>query len=72
MNSVRQLPNTGSWSDRYRTMLDIAVWCGGMIVRPKPHQLQLRVDGVTAYPGDWIKADGNGFEVIPSRAGADL
>ena len=68
---ARQVPNSGSWIERYRATLELAAWCNGLVVRDK-HRLRIRVDGEVALPGDWIRADGNGFEVVASRAEADL
>ena len=72
MPEVRQIPTDGSWLERYRATLRVAVWCGGRLYRPKPHLLAIHVDGMSAFPGDWIREDGNGFEVVPARAEADL
>ncbi|WNM74467.1 hypothetical protein SEA_BEARBQ_65 [Gordonia phage BearBQ] len=72
MTTVEKLPDQGSWLERYRETLRISVWCGGRLYRPKPHLLAIHVDGMSAFPGDWIREDGNGFEVIASRAEADL
>ncbi|WVX88613.1 hypothetical protein SEA_CHEESETOUCH_69 [Gordonia phage CheeseTouch] len=71
MTTVEKLPDQGSWLERYRETLRISVWCGGQIERVR-HRLTMRVDGQVAYPGDWIREEGNGFEVIASRAEADL
>ena len=71
MTDVQHIPTEGSWLERYRATLRVAVWCGGQIERDK-HRLRIRVDGEVAHPGDWIRADGNGFEVVASRAEADL
>ncbi|USH45565.1 methyltransferase [Gordonia phage Phabuloso] len=70
-HEARQIPAAGTWLERYRATLDIAAWCGGLLVRDK-HRMHIRVNGENAFPADWIREDGNGFEVIASRAEADL
>ncbi|AKJ72065.1 hypothetical protein BOX05_gp50 [Gordonia phage GAL1] len=72
MADVQHIPTDGSWLERYRATLRIALWCGGLLYRPQPHTLAIKVEGQTAHPGDWIRQDGNGFEVVASRAEADL
>ena len=73
MSTVVHVPprESGSFAHRRERMQEVADWCGGMLVGER-FNLRILVDGEIAHPGDWVRADGNGFEVIPSRAEADL
>ncbi|QDK02819.1 hypothetical protein SEA_ECLIPTUS_70 [Gordonia phage Ecliptus] len=73
MTAAVQVPgrDSGSFAHRQVRMQEVADWCGGMLVGER-FNLRILVDGAVAHPGDWIREDGNGFEVIASRAEADL